>query len=109
MQAPPPMSNTMEASLVDSSSPAATVLSAPAEMFARNYNRASFSLHHSLSSNPLFQLPSLIEYSRRIPKDSRLSYWSNGKAVVTDGWDKNDGPRYSLQDPISNIAENNSL
>ena len=77
--------------------------------FAKNYNRTSFSFHHSLKGNPLFQLPSLIDYSRRLPADGGLAYWSNGSAKVDDRWDKSGGPRYSLQDTIANIAENNSL
>lgn len=77
--------------------------------FANNYNKKSFSFHHNLKDNPLFQLPSLIEYSRRLPPDGGLAYWSNGAAKVDDRWDKSGGPRFSLQDSIANIAENNSL
>ncbi len=81
----------------------------PGHEFAGNYNKASFAFNHRLSSNPLFQLPNLVKFSRRLPADGGLAYWSNGAAKVDDRWDKSGGPRYSLQDSLANIADNNSL
>jgi hypothetical protein len=81
----------------------------PGNEFARNYNKKSFSFSHSLSGNPLFELPNLVAYSRRLPADGGLAYWSNGAAKVDDRWDQSGGPRYSLQDSLANIADNNSL
>ncbi len=81
----------------------------PGHEFARNYNKKSFAFIHSLSGNPLFQLPNLIKFSQRLPADGGLAYWSNGAAKVDDRWDKSGGPRYSLQDSLTNIADNNSL
>ncbi|MEP6547791.1 MAG: cupin-like domain-containing protein [Gammaproteobacteria bacterium] len=81
----------------------------PRREFVSNYNKKSFTFNHGLTSNPLFQLASLIDYSQRLPADGGLAYWSNGIAKVDDRWDKSGGPRYSLQDSIANIADNNSL
>jgi hypothetical protein len=77
--------------------------------FVRDYNKKSFSFNHDLSSNPLFELTNLVKYSRRLPTDGGLAYWSNGAAKVDDRWDKSGGTRYSLHDSIANIADNNSL
>jgi hypothetical protein len=81
----------------------------PGDDFASNYNKKSFAFKHGLAANPLFQLSSLIQYSHRLPADGGLAYWSNGIAKVDDRWDQSAGPRYSLQDTIANITDNNSL
>jgi hypothetical protein len=51
----------------------------------------------------------LVEYSRRLPADPDLSYWSNGKVRVSDRWDTCAGPRATIEDTLANIAENDSL
>jgi hypothetical protein len=80
----------------------------PEGLFAKNYNRRTFCFPHGLSSNPLFDLDSLIELSRRMP-DHRDTYWSNGKVAVGNGWEAGTGGRLSLQDSIAHIAENDSI
>jgi hypothetical protein len=77
--------------------------------FKRNYNRRNFPFRHGLMGHPLFELPHLVDYSRRLSEDPMFAYWSNGKVGVDDRWDAAAGPRYSLQDSIANIADNNSL
>src|SRR5208282_1387031 len=54
-------------------------------------------------------LPHLIEYSLALPPDPELAYWSNGAVSVTDRWETPGGRRFSLQDTIANIGDNNSL
>ena len=76
--------------------------------FGAGYNRASFFFRHGLAGNPLFELDSLVNLSRRLPAHSDFAYWSNGKVDVDDHWEKS-GPQYSLQDTLLNIAGNNSL
>jgi hypothetical protein len=80
----------------------------PEGVFARNYNRKTFCFPHGLSTNPLFDLDSLIELSKRMP-DHRDTYWSNGKVAVGNGWEAGTGGRMSLQDTITHIAENDSI
>jgi hypothetical protein len=86
-----------------------SIIGAVDDVFQRNYNRSSFSFAHRLTGNPLFELHHLVEYSGRLPKNPDLAYWSNGKVSVDDRWEANAGPRYSLQETIANIADNNSL
>jgi hypothetical protein len=81
----------------------------PEGQFKRNYNRCSFAFSHELRGNPLFDLQHLIDYSRRLPDDPQLAYWSNGAVSVSDRWETPDAPRPSLQNTIAYIADNNSL
>jgi len=85
-----------------------TLLDDPEGVFARNYERKTFSFAHGLAGHPLFELDSLIELSRRMP-DHRDTYWSNGKVKVDNGWTAGTTVRASLQDTIANIATNDSL
>jgi hypothetical protein len=85
------------------------VLRDPEGQFRRDYNRRSFAFSHELRGNPLFELPHLIEYSRRLAPNPELAYWSNGAVSVSDRWDTPGGRRLSLQDTIANIGDNNSL
>jgi hypothetical protein len=103
------MTNTPHAIAVDLYDQGQPLLTDSSGQFARNYNKTSFAFEHGLGKNPLFDTSSLVDYSRRLPADGGLAYWSNGSAKVNDGWDKNSGPRYSLKDTIANIADNNSL
>jgi hypothetical protein len=82
---------------------------ASGEIFAQRYNRASFLFRHDLNDDPLFQLPSILELARRQPQNSTYAFWSNGKVGIDDRWEAGQGPRYSLQDTVANIAVNNSL
>jgi hypothetical protein len=85
------------------------VLSDFDDRFQRNYNKASFTFAHRLSGNPLFELANLTDFGRQVPDDPNLVFWSNGKVSVDDRWEAKVGPRYTLQESIANIAENNSL
>jgi hypothetical protein len=87
---------------------ASALLADPEGVFARNYNRKTFSFAHGLAGHPLFELDSLIELSRRMP-DHRDTYWSNGKVRVDNRWDAGTTVRTSLQDTIANIATNDSM
>ncbi len=89
-------------------SPAPEMLTDPQGLFRQNYNRRTFSFPHGLSANPLFDLDSLVELSRRMP-DHRDTYWSNGKVAVGNGWEAGTGGKLSLQDTITHIAENDSI
>jgi hypothetical protein len=80
----------------------------PEGKFRRNYNRADFMFKHELSGNPLFDLQSLIELTRRMP-DHGEHYWSNGPVAVHNTWSDGTIGRQSLQDTIRNIEHNNSI
>jgi hypothetical protein len=80
----------------------------PTGQFARNYNRETFMFAHGLATNPIFELKSLVELSRRMP-DHRDTYWSNGRVGVEHGWNAGTGGRLTLQDTIAHIAENDSI
>ena len=86
----------------------ANVLTDPEKAFEMHYNRASFVFEHGLLGNPLFELPSLIELSARMP-DHRDTYWSNGQVAVNKGWSAGTENRSSLQDTILHIEHNDSL
>lgn len=85
------------------------LIEASDDIFARNYNRASFMFEHGLKGDPLFELGSLVELSRRLPAHPDFAYWSNGRVAVTDPWEKGMKARASLQDTIENIADNDSI
>jgi hypothetical protein len=76
--------------------------------FDRYWNRASFRFSHKLSGHPLFELDSLVELSRRMPKCADFAYWSNGTEGPGNHWGAR-GKSLSLPDTIAGIAENNSL
>ena len=83
-------------------------LNDPGGMFHRYWNRASFRFSHKLAGHPLFELGSLVELSRRMPKCADFAYWSNGTEGVDNHWGAR-GKSLSLQDTIAGIADNNSL
>jgi hypothetical protein len=85
-----------------------TVLQDTDGRFARLYNRENFIFPHGLTGNPLFELPNLVDLSIRMP-DHRDTYWSNGTVVVNNPWEAGTTQRRSLQETITNIADNNSL
>jgi mannose-6-phosphate isomerase-like protein (cupin superfamily) len=80
----------------------------PQGQFRRNYNRANFMFKHELTGNPLFEIPSLVELTRRMP-DHGEHYWSNGPVAVNNTWSDGTIGRQSLQDTIINIEHNNSI
>jgi hypothetical protein len=88
--------------------PAAPLLSNSEDQFRRLYNRESFQFNHQLSGNPLFALPALIAYAKRMATRPEIVYWSNGKVKVGDGWSGAEGHRLTLLDTISDIANNDS-
>lgn len=80
----------------------------PDAKFRQNYNRVNFMFKHELSGNPLFELESLIELTRRMP-DHGEHYWSTGKVAVANTWSDGTLGRRSLQDTIADIARNDSI
>ncbi|HZE42204.1 MAG TPA: hypothetical protein VE058_00385 [Steroidobacteraceae bacterium] len=83
--------------------------SASRDLFRTCNNQRSFFFKHDLQNNPLMGLPSLLELSRRRPQNGAYAHWSNGTVGVDDRWDAGQGPRYSLNETIANIENNNSL
>jgi hypothetical protein len=83
-------------------------LNDPDGKFERYWNRASFRFSHKLAGHPLFELDSLVELSRRMPKCADFAYWSNGTEDPGNQWGAR-GKSLSLQDTIAGIADNNSL
>ncbi len=76
--------------------------------FRRNYNRVNFMFKHELAGNPLFELASLVDLTRRMP-DHGEHYWANGKVAVNNTWSEGTVGRQSLQDTITNIERNDSI
>jgi mannose-6-phosphate isomerase-like protein (cupin superfamily) len=75
--------------------------------FRRDYNRVNFMFEHELAGNPLFELESLVELTRRMP-DHGEHYWANGEVAVNNTWSDGTIGRQSLRDTIINIEHNNS-
>ena len=80
----------------------------PAGQFRRRYNNVNFMFPHELHGNPLFELASLVELTRRMP-DHGEHYWSNGRVAVNNTWSDGTIGRQTLQDTITNIEHNNSI
>lgn len=80
----------------------------PENRFRRDYNRINFMFPHQLADHPLFELPSLVALSRRMP-DHRDTYWSNGPVAVDNPWEAGTAERLSVQDTITGIETNNSI
>ncbi len=75
--------------------------------FVKNYNRSSFLFDHTLHRESIFDLPNLVELSKRLPD---RAYYSTAAGVsVEDGWSKTGDGRLSLQETIATIADTNSL
>jgi hypothetical protein len=87
---------------------AQSLLGGPDERFHGLYNRTSFQFEHLLAGNPLFELPALIAYAKRMETRPEIVYWSNGAVKVGDGWSGPEGHRLSLLDTISGMASNDS-
>lgn len=83
-------------------------VSDPDGLFARHYNRKNFMFAHRLAGHPLFELPSLVELSRRMP-DHSDTYWSNGNVAIGHSWEAGTSGRLSLQETIANIEHNDSI
>jgi hypothetical protein len=74
--------------------------------FAANFNQTCFTFDHTLHESPAFDLPNLIEVSKRLP----TSYFSTGEAQVADGW-RELGPKkpMTLSETVATIGETQSL
>jgi hypothetical protein len=67
--------------------PPPTVLDAgQARLFREHFNRASFQFAHHLAAHPLFELPRLLELSKKLP-DSDV-YYDAGEIRVDQRWDQ---------------------
>ena len=77
------------------------------DSFRRNYNRLSFTFKHELAGSALFELDSLVAFTRR--STGREHYWANGPLATGGHWTDGTVGRQSLQDTITNIEYNNSL
>lgn len=84
------------------------VLEDPSGDIKRLYNRTNFMFAHGLAGLPLWELPSLVELSLRMP-DHSDTYWSNGSVKVANAWEEGTTQRRSLQETIAGIEHNNSL
>jgi len=71
--------------------------------FRESFNRQAFVVRHNLSGHPLFELPRLIELSKRLPED-HVAY-SAGDVSVAEGLYK--GPRngLSIEETIRRIED----
>jgi hypothetical protein len=85
------------------------LLADPDRQFARFYNKSSFMFEHGFTGNPIFELPQLVELSKRLPEHPHFAYWSNGPVGIDDRWEKGQRVRANLQETIAGIAGNNSL
>jgi hypothetical protein len=72
--------------------------------FVERYNQSCFPFDHRLHEHPIFDLPNLVEFSRRLPE----SYWSTDTSNVDSGWGDR-SQRRSLPDTIATMGESNSL
>ena len=77
-------------------------------LFAATYNHRPMLFPHGLTGHELFELPALLALARRTT-NHRDTYWSNGKPLVNDRWERNSEGRLSLEDSITGIATNNSM
>jgi hypothetical protein len=74
--------------------------------FLAKYNRSSFMFDHELHRLDIFDLPNLVEVSKRLPDPA---YYSTADVSVADGWKNTGDRRRSLPATIASIAETNSL
>jgi hypothetical protein len=82
-----------------------TVLAASQrELFVENFNTKCFMFEHSLHRSSLFDLPNLVELSKRVPD----AFYSTTDDSVEDGW-KSPEARRSLPETLATIGESNSL
>jgi len=65
--------------------PPPTILNVDPEQLRENYNRTSFQFAHHLAGHPLFELPALLELSKKIPKSDM--YYDSGEVKIGQRWD----------------------
>lgn len=90
-------------------SSAQPIINARGIPFGALYNRGTFAFAHTLSANPLFELPALLELAARREPSPAYAYWSTGKVAREDRWEKGSKAGPSLQDAIAHISRNDSL
>ena len=73
--------------------------------FAERFNRSCFMFEHTLDRHPIFDLPNLVELSKRVSG----SYYSTADAGIGSGWGNGSKPSMSLQETLATMAESNSL
>ena len=62
-------------------SSAQPIINARGIPFGALYNRGTFAFAHTLSANPLFELPALLELAARREPSPAYAYWSTGKVA----------------------------
>jgi 3-hydroxyanthranilic acid dioxygenase len=77
------------------------ILETDRELFRNNFNRASFQFGHHLSGHPLFEIPALLELSKKMPK-SDLTY-DAGQVKVGQRWDEVPPTHMSVDQLIDRI------
>ncbi|MEZ6095974.1 MAG: cupin-like domain-containing protein [Pirellulaceae bacterium] len=74
--------------------------------FAENFNRRPFTIEHSLSDHPLFELDSLLQLSKDLP-ENQVEY-NAGNLPVNQDPTKTPRNGLSIQETIQRISENKS-
>lgn len=72
--------------------------------FRTEFNQRSFEFAHHLSGHPLFELPRLIELSKRLDS-TRSVYHDAGDVRVDQRWDQAPKGQYSVDETIRRIEE----
>jgi hypothetical protein len=82
-------------------------LAEEAPEYRANFNRHSFSFHHKLAGNPLFEMPRLIELARACRKHPNARpdevYFDAGNVRIDQRWDQTTRPEFEVGEVIERI------
>jgi hypothetical protein len=81
--------------------PPPTVLEGDASLFRNRFNRATFSFAHHLCGHPLFELPRLLELSKKLPEAD--AYYDAGNIRIDQRWDQTPRTALSVDQLIDRI------
>ncbi|MFZ1916804.1 MAG: cupin-like domain-containing protein [Terriglobales bacterium] len=80
-----------------------TSLWADESVFRGNLDRAPFSLAHSLSDHPLFELPRLVQLAQLVKRNSNNVVYDAGDIRVEDRWNRRPPKQQSLEEVMERV------
>ncbi len=83
--------------------PTSNFLHAEERLFSGLFNQVSFEFSHNLSDHPLFELPRLLEFVKRLPR-SEL-YYDAGVQRIDQRWDRTPPCEMSIDQLIERITD----
>jgi len=98
----------MHAATIPSVSPLIETKPGGEAAFARNYERAPFSLRHNLAGHEAFSMPNLFRLVRRMAEKPEHLYYNVGDPAIGSGWDFQPGRPFPAEEAFERIETANA-